>query len=284
MPFRKHFKDFSSGEHLIRIAILDMYNNHPNQGMRGIKQIVGDQVFPHEWKVFDVRGKNEMPDLSYDIYISSGGPGSPLSEGEEWDQRWTSLMDSIWEHNHKPGVQKKYVFLICHSFQMIVRHWKLAEIKKRKSTAFGIFPIHKTNLGEQEPLLVQLPEPFYAVDSRDWQVVQPNSSAMELRGAKVLCVEKERAHVPLERATMGIRFSDEFIGFQFHPEADEFGMNLYFQRPDKKKQMLNSYGEKKYHEMIDYLQDKNKIHLTYSAMLPGFLQLAMMKIRHFSID
>lgn len=283
MPFRNEFRDLSNTEEPIRIAILDMYNNHPNQGMRGIKQIVEDQVFPHEWKVFNVRAKNELPGLEYDIYISTGGPGCPFTGEEEWDKKWTDLMDSIWNHNLQPGVTKKYVFLICHSFQMMVHHWKLADITKRKSTAFGIFPIHKTEVGENESLLTRLPEPFYAVDSRDWQVVQPRTEAMEERGAKLLCIEKERAHVPLERATMGIRFSNEFVGFQFHPEADEFGMNLYFQRPDKRKQVIATYGEKKYQEMIGYLKDKNKIALTNSSILPGFLQLSMVKLRNFSI-
>ncbi len=283
MPFRNEFKDLTNTEEPIRIAILDMYDNHPNQGMRGIKQIVEDQVFHHEWKVFDVRAKNELPGLDYDIYISTGGPGCPLTGEEEWDKRWTDLMDSIWNHNLQPEVSKKYVFLICHSFQMMVHHWKLADITKRKSTSFGIFPIHKTEKGEMESLLAQLPEPFYAVDSRDWQVVQPRKEAMEERGAKLLCIEKKRAHVPLERATMGIRFSDEFVGFQFHPEADEFGMNLYFQRPEKRKQVIATHGEKKYLEMIDYLKDKNTIALTYSSILPGFLQLSMMKLRNFSI-
>jgi homoserine O-succinyltransferase/O-acetyltransferase len=267
----------------VRIAILDMYNKHPNQGMRGIKQIVEDQVFPNEWKVFDVRSTNEVPGLDYDIYISSGGPGCPISDNEIWDQKWIGLMNSIWEHNKQVGVQKKFVFLICHSFQMLVHHWKLAEITQRKSTAFGIFPIHKTLAGENEAVLTALPEPFYAVDSRDWQVVQPDEEAMAQRGATLLCIEKERAHVPLERATMGIRFSDEFLGFQFHPEADEFGMNLYFQRPDKRKQIIGVHGEKKYKEMMDYLKDKNKIHLTYNTILPGFLQLSVMKLRNYNL-
>jgi len=266
----------------IKIAILDLYNNHPNQGMRGIKKIVEDQVFPNEWKVFDVRGKNELPDLEYDIYISSGGPGSPLTGEELWDVGWCKLMDNLWEHNKKPGSQKKYVFLICHSFQMLVNHWQLAQIKQRNSTAFGIFPMHKTAAGDSETILHQLPEPFYAVDSRDWQVVQPDATAMEKLGAILLCIEKDRPHVPFERATMGIRFSDEFVGFQFHPEADDFGMNLYFHRTDRKKHVIETHGEKKYHEMLDYLKDKNKIQLTQSTILPGFLQQAMSKLRNFS--
>jgi GMP synthase-like glutamine amidotransferase len=190
-------------------------------------------------------------------------------------------MDKIWEHNKKPGVQKKYVFLICHSFQMIVHHWKLAEITQRKSTAFGIFPMHKTEAGESEPVLVNLPEPFYAVDSRDWQVVHPDTEAMQKRGAVLLCIEKARPHVPLERAAMGIRFSDEMIGFQFHPEADDFGMSLYFHRADKKKQVIETHGAKKYFEMLEYLKDKNKIQRTQNSILPGFLQFSMMKLRNF---
>jgi homoserine O-succinyltransferase len=267
----------------VRIAILDMYNKHPNQGMRGIKQIVEDQVFPNEWKVFDVRANNDVPGLDYDIYISSGGPGCPISDDEEWDQKWIALMNKVWEHNKQPGAQKKYVFLICHSFQMLVHHWKLAELTQRKSSAFGIFPIHKTIDGELDPILTYLPEPFYAVDSRDWQVIQPDNAAMEKLGAKLLCIEKERSHVPYERATMGIRFSNEFLGFQFHPEADEFGMNLYFQRPEKRKHITEIHGEKKYLEMISYLKDKNKIRLTHNTILPGFLQLSVMKLRNYTI-
>ena len=266
----------------IRIAILDMYAGHSNQGMRGIKQIVEDQVFPNEWKVFDVRSKNELPGLDYDIYISTGGPGSPVTGIEEWDKRWCKLMDDIREYNKRATGNKKYVFLICHSFQMLVHHWGIADITKRRSTAFGIFTMHKTPAGEKEPLLMSLDEPFYAVDSRDYQVVQPKKAAMSGIGAKLLCIEKERSHVPLERATMGIRFSDEIIGFQFHPEADEFGMNLYFHRAEKKKQIIENHGEKKYYEMMEYLKDKNKIHLTYSTILPGFLKTAAASLRDYS--
>ena len=66
----------------IKLAILDMNNDEPNQGLRCIIDIV--KMFSKEvdFKVFDVRAKNELPDLSFDIYISSGGPGSPLEDGK----------------------------------------------------------------------------------------------------------------------------------------------------------------------------------------------------------
>lgn len=261
-----------------------MYDGHANQGMRGIKQILEDQVFPNEWKVFDVRGKGECPGLDYEIYISTGGPGNPETGLTEWDRKWCTLMDEIWAYNRQPDTVKKYVFLICHSFQMLVHHWNLAEITRRNSTAFGIFPMHKTGCGQEENVLSGLPEPFYAVDSRDYQVIKPDHQKIESMGAKILCIEKERPHVPLERATMGIRFSDEFIGFQFHPEADDFGMKLYFHRADKKKQVVDTHGEKKYLEMLDYLKDKNKIQLTQHTIIPLFLQHAVSQLRNYNIN
>src|SRR5688500_1755576 len=108
--------------------------------MRCIKQILEDQIIPLEWKVFDLRCKYELPGSDYDIYISTGGPGDPLDGDGKWDVLWYRLMDELYEMN-KNAEKKKFVFLICHSFQMISHHWKLAEITKRKSTAFGIFPV-----------------------------------------------------------------------------------------------------------------------------------------------
>lgn len=266
----------------VRIAILDMYQGHANQGMRGIKQAVEDLVFPNEWQLFDVRGKGELPDTSFDIYISSGGPGSPVAEDEVWVERWNNLMDSLWAHNSK-FPHKKHVFLICHSFQMLMHHWKLAPVVKRHSPAFGIFPIHKTAYALSDPLMSGLPDPFYAVDSRHWQVLHPYPEVIQRTGIRLLCLEKERPHVPYERAAMGIRFSDEFVGFQFHPEADVFGMKLHFQRNDRKKHLIEKYGEEKYHEMIRCLHDKNKITLTQQSLLPGFLRQAVLALRGVSL-
>ena len=74
-----------------RVAILDLYEGKPNQGMRCIREILNSfaeiNVLDLSWDEFDVRGKCAVPDISsYDVFISSGGPGSPLeSEGTEWE-------------------------------------------------------------------------------------------------------------------------------------------------------------------------------------------------------
>ncbi len=256
-----------------------MYCNHPNQGMRCIKKILDDSLFPVEWTVYDVRSKNEIPRVDYDVYIFSGGPGNPLEADNDWDKSYYNLIDSVFEHNQKNSSPKKFAFFICHAFQMVCHHLKVAEVNLRKSPAFGIFPVHKTAEGEHDVVLKNLPEPFYAVDSRDWQVVQPDEKKLSELGAKVLSLEKIRTHVPYERAVMSIRFSDELFGTQFHPEADVIGMDFYFKREDKKNQIIKNHGEQKYQDMIASLNDKDKIQLTHQTILPQFINSAFQSLR-----
>lgn len=94
-------------------------------------------------------------------------------------------------------------------------------------------------------------------------------------GGTILAIEKERPHVPLERAIMAIRFNENMVGTQFHPEADSIGMTMYLQRDDKKKTIIENYGRKKWESMIDHLNDPDKILWTYSHVIPNFLQTAI---------
>jgi homoserine O-succinyltransferase/O-acetyltransferase len=261
----------------IKIAILDLYEGKANQGMRCLRTIIHDWALKSDIDVhaeeFDVRLKNELPDTSYDIYISSGGPGDPLvSRFEDWDIAWCRWVDKIQRWNDNPSnLQKKSIFFICHSFQLASRYFNVGLVYKRKSTAFGVFPVHMLEDGNNEPVFKGLADPFYAVDSRDYQVIQPNHSLLENMGAKILCIEKSRPHVPYERAVMGIRFNDYMIGTQFHPEADAPGMSLHLQTEEKRKTVIESHGQEKLDDMLHHLNDPDKIMWTYAHILPNFL-------------
>ena len=265
----------------IRIAILDLYEGAENQGMRCLREILNQfgemNNLDLVWDEFEVRLMHQVPDITYDIYISTGGPGSPLeSEGSEWEKVYFHWLSQVEKWNHsESNVHKKQVFFICHSFQLVCRHWKLAHVCKRKSTAFGIFPVHLMAGSPSELVFEGMTEPFYAVDSRDWQVIEPHHNALNDMGAKILCIEKERTHVPLERAIMAIRFNEYFIGTQFHPEADAIGMSMYLQTDAKKTTVIENYGFEKWQSMIDHLNDPDKILWTYSHILPNFLNHAV---------
>ncbi len=272
----------SAEKQRIKIAVLDLYEGFANQGMRCIREILnqfGDlNHLDIEVDEFDVRLNKAVPDMSYDIFISSGGPGSPLeTEGSEWERSFFHWLHQVerW-NNNEANVQKKHVFFICHSFQLICRHYQVAKVCKRKSTSFGVFPVHLMQDGKKEVVFDNMKDPFYAVDSRDYQVIQANHNRMKQMGASILAIEKERPHVQhLERAIMAIRFNEYMIGTQFHPEADAIGMSMYLKTEEKKKTVIENHGEEKWVSMIEHLNDPDKIMHTYNNIIPNFLRIAV---------
>lgn len=272
-----------------RIAILDLYDGVANQGMRCIREIINQfgelNSLDISWDEFDVRSKKEVPDLSYDVFISSGGPGSPLeSAGSEWERMYFNWLHKVERWNNNAGyVQKKHVFFICHSFQLACRHYNIGNVCQRKSTSFGVFPVHLLKDGKQEIVFEEMKDPFYAVDSRDFQVIEPRHNTLTELGATILAIEKERPHVKLERAIMAVRFNDYMIGTQFHPEADPVGMSMHLQTEDKKKTVIENYGHAKWSSMIEQLNDPDKIVYTYEHILPNFLQTALQSLQPIEI-
>ena len=265
---------------MLRIAILDLYEGEPNEGMRCIRQIIRDwsefYSIPAMFDEFDVRRYKQVPDLSYDVYISSGGPGSPLtSEGSEWETAYFNWLSQVegWNNNAEHH-NKKFVFLICHSFQIVCRKYGIGLVSERRKPAFGVFPVHVTHEGQNDPVFRGLNDPFYIVDSRDYQVITPDFETINNIGAQILCIEKYRPHVPYEQAIMAMRFNDYMVGTQFHPEADATGMRMYLQSEEKKQTVIEGHGEEKWKNMVEQLNDPDKIMWTYTHIIPNFLSIA----------
>jgi homoserine O-succinyltransferase len=265
----------------VRVAILDLYEGQPNQGMRCIRELLTAFSRAHDLRLtvdeFEVRLEKKVPDLSHDIYISSGGPGSPLdSVSTAWEKAYFGWLAQIEAHNRRADpAARKHILFICHSFQLICRHYAIAEVASRRSTAFGVFPVHLLEGAIDEPVFAGLQDPFYAVDSRSYQVIQPDRQRIADMGGRILAIEKERPHIPLERAIMAARFNETMIGTQFHPEADPTGMSMYLRRDDRKQTVIAEHGEEKWKSMIDQLEDPDKIRWTYSHVIPNFLSYAL---------
>lgn len=269
----------------VRVAVLDLYDNEPNQGMRAIRELLtaADGRYagvPLTVDVFEARYKNDVPGLDYDVFISSGGPGSPFDgEGKAWEKSYFDWLGALWNHNERTGTERKHALFICHSFQMMMRFFGTATVTKRRSESFGIFPVHPTAAGQRDALFTGLHDPFYAADFRKWQVVQPDARRMQELGAAVLCLEKERKHVPLERAVMGMRLSGELVGVQFHPEADPPGMLVHFQKDERRSEIVRKYGLEKYERIVHRMSDPGYLKRTYDTVIPRFLQTAIRALR-----
>ena len=268
----------------IKVAIIDLYDGIANQGMRCFQDILDRYKAEHQlnlsYQVFDLRKNNQVPGTNFDIYISSGGPGSPLdSEGSEWENNYWELIDQIDLHNKTSDGAKKHVFFVCHSFQLMCRRLQLGEVNLRRSPSFGALPVHLTPSGHEETVFEGLADPFFTVDSRSWQVINPDEKRFKETGAILTAIEKERPHVDLPRAMMAIRFNEYFVGTQFHPEADATGMRAYLITDEKKQEVINEHGETKYNDMIEHLEDPDKIMFTQSTIIPNFLNEAVSMLR-----
>ncbi|WP_183564665.1 type 1 glutamine amidotransferase [Mucilaginibacter sp. SP1R1] len=267
----------------IRIAILDLYDGIANEGMRGFQDILNRYRVQHglnlSYQIFDVRRRCEMPDAKFDIYISSGGPGDPLiSEGTEWEKKYFRLIEKLEDHNLSNNTDKKHTLFVCHSFQLMCRHYKLGDINMRRSPSFGVLPVNQTDAGASEPLFEGLFNPFYAVDSRSWQVINPNENRFKELGMQLVAIEKERPHIELPRAMMAVRYNDYFFATQFHPEADAGGMKALLLQDEKKNEVINEHGEVKYDEMLNHLNDPDKITHTQQILIPNFLDRAILSL------
>ncbi|UBM59263.1 GMP synthase [Marinilongibacter aquaticus] len=267
---------------LIKLAIIDFYNGYPNEGMRCIKMLV-DQFFENHqleghYDVIDVRDVPNFPKIEeYDLFISTGGPGNPIVRGEDWELNYAHFLKELLAYNEGHEI-KKHALMICHSFQIMVQFFKLGLVCQRHSTSFGVMPVHMTEAGKNEVLFENLADPFYAVDSRDYQVIQPDEEQFKKIGAQILALEKIRPHVSFERAVMGIRINNEIVGFQFHPEADAEGMRRYFLQEDKRMAVIAEHGEEKLDDMLNQLEDEDKIKLTESVIIPKFLATATAQV------
>jgi GMP synthase-like glutamine amidotransferase len=260
---------------IIKIALLDMYKGEPNQGMRCIIDVVNRFSPVVSFEIFDVRVKCELPDIKeFDIYISTGGPGNPMIGDGNWDVKYYAFIDSLNKWNSENEV-KKHVLFICHSFQMACLHFGLATVTRRNDTSFGVMTIHKTKEGLTDSLFEGLADPFYAIDSRDYQVVQPKLSVFAKKGAKIISLEKIRDHVQYERAIMAVRFTDYFVGTQFHPEADPISFISHLRNKQAKEKIRAMKGKRKFRNMLEDLLDDDKIYRTNETLIPNFLRTAI---------
>ena len=262
---------------MLRAALLDMYNGESNRGIPMLHEILRRYANVLHFDHFDVRARNEIPGLSHDIYIFSGGPGDPLENDGPWFEPFFELMDALYHWNLE-NEEKKYVFFICHSFQMACHHFQLGEVNERFKMSFGTYPVHKTRHGKKELFFEGLTDPFYIADFRRYQVIKPDMDRFDKMGARILCLEKLRPHVKHERAIMAVRFSPEMFGTQFHPEADPEGLLAYFMEEERRKSIVDEHGESRYFRMLRDLSNPMKIQRSFDTILPNFIEHAVEKL------
>ena len=136
-------------------------------------------------------------------------------------------------------------------------------------------PFSLTKEGKTDNILKGLSNPFYAADIRQFQVIDPDEKVLKELRAKILSYEIIDDDDKAQHALAAVRISDEIVGTQFHPEADPESMLYHFKQDERKKQVVEKYGEERYNEMIEILKRPETIQKTREIVLPSFLNTAI---------
>jgi GMP synthase-like glutamine amidotransferase len=264
----------------VRVCIVDMNDGHVNQAMRCLRSIVAqffDRVVAHNpglaCHVSEVspRDTNAPVPRDADLYLSSGGPGSPFEgDGEPWVDDYYRFADDVVEAAIGAGERQKALFGVCYSYEMLVRKFAVAKVAPRTERKFGVMPIYTTQDGQRHPLLSAFGDRLFAFEHRNWEAVDLDAAKLRALGGKVLAQES-RDGVSKGRAILGFEVAPGIEAVQFHPEADRAGVINWVARPEQAAAFKETYGEVTYQAMLRTLDDPRRLARTYALVIPGWM-------------
>ncbi|HVK63687.1 MAG TPA: hypothetical protein VM694_04405 [Polyangium sp.] len=264
----------------LRICLVDMNNGHVNQAMRCLRGIVStffDRVRRQNPGLECVLGEvsprdtqNPVP-RDYDLYISTGGPGSPYDgDGMPWVTDYSGFLDHVADSAIRGGEEQSALFAICYSFEMVVRHFRVAAVVPRTERKFGVMPIYTTPEGQAHPLLRPFGDRLFAFEHRSWEAVDLDEPLLESLGGSLLARES-RDGMSKGRAILGLDVTAGIESVQFHPEADRPGVMNWVSRPEQAAAFKAAYGELTYQAMLRTLDDPRRLARTYALVIPGWM-------------
>ncbi len=256
----------------LRLAILDLFPEDSLLAARAVERHLTHRAERLDVVRFSVRKKGELPSGDFQAYLVLGAdtevdlPAPPIP--------WvTDFLDWLVPFTNASAIHQAPCLLIGNAYALACRHFRLGEVSARHRPAYGVYPVHLTDVGIDEPLFAGLDTPFYAADFRRHQLVQPDINRFAELGAEMLLLEKVRPHVPLERAILGVRFSPALVGMHIHPEVDPGLMRKLLKDPIKREQVLEEHGEEKYQKMLKYLNETKNLEGANRRLIQNFLTL-----------
>jgi homoserine O-succinyltransferase len=265
----------------LSICLIDMNAGHVNQAMRCFRGIVTaffDRVREMNpglmCRVAEIspRDTNQAIPRDCDMYIGSGGPGSPYDgDAQPWFDDFTRFSSWMVDECRRSDEDQRSFFAVCYTFELLVRHFEVAEVSTRDSRKFGVMPIYTTPFGQGHPLLAPFRDRLFAFEHRNWEAVNTNERRLAELGGGLLAQESRDGHSK-GRGLLGFDFGPGIEAVQFHPEADRAGVMSWVARPEQAAAFRATYGEETYQAMLRTLDDQNRLARTFALVIPGFLQ------------
>src|SRR5262245_47926725 len=108
----------------VRVGIIDMNAGHTNEAIRCIglpvdqfasRVVAENRDLMVERVRVSPRDKGEEPPDDCDLYISSGGPGSPFDgDGQKWVDDYAEFLDQVVDENVALSNRGRAVFAVCY--------------------------------------------------------------------------------------------------------------------------------------------------------------------------
>ncbi len=265
----------------LRVCLVDMNNGVTNQATRCFRRLVDafstrvrakNPDLEISFKHVQPRNLGELPAEDEDLVLSSGGPGSPFDGYDEpWCTGYRAFLDRVVEENVARPATAVKVFVVCHSFELAVVHFKVAEMRKRSSLKFGLMPAYMTSEGEQTDYLRPFGYRLFCWEHRNWEAVNLDTARLAKLGGALLSRETAEGGAYKGDALLGLRFAPGIDGTQFHPEADKPGVMNWIERPEHKVAVQDAYGAVLYERMVKSLGNPDRLAKTFALVIPGWL-------------
>jgi GMP synthase-like glutamine amidotransferase len=269
----------SGSSRSLRIGLIDMNNGVPNQAIRSFRSIIaafGERVRARNPGLtvtpVHVQPRNlaELPPTDCDLYLSTGGPDSPVDGFKEsWATGMRSFFDRIVDGQQKHGPTAPSLFSVCYSFELTVMHFGLVQMIPRERK-FGIMPVYPTEAGLAHPMFAPFGDRLFVWEHRSWQAVDLDEKKLKELGGTLLARESRDGHSK-GKGLMAFQFTKGIEGTIFHPEADRPGVLNWLERPEQAKAVIETYGELIYRRMCKTIDDPTRLARTYALLLPGWM-------------
>lgn len=268
--------------HALRVCLVDMNNGVANQATRCFRRLYDafqkrvKQANPGLEVTFrhvQPRNLGELPDDDVDLILSSGGPGAPHDGYEDtWCTGYRKFLDKVVERNIVAPDTAPKALVVCHSFEIAVLHFQVAEMVRRPKLKFGVMPAYITEHGQEVDYLAPFGYRLFTWEHRNWEAVNLDAKRLgELGGSLTAMESHANAKVNTGDAILGLHFAPGVHGTQFHPEADKPGVMAWIEKPEHTIQVEEQYGRPLYEKMITTLSNPDRLARTFALLIPGWL-------------
>lgn len=266
----------------VRVCLIDMNAGVKNEAIRCLHATMAiferqlrfaNPDVPIALTVVSPRDKADPIPAGHDIYLSSGGPGSPFdSEGTPWGAAYGTFLDSVYEAHDKGREDAPGLMPICYSFELIVMHFRVARLVKRTEKKFGVQPQYTTEAGRSHPLLAMFKDRIFAFEHRNWDALDPDAKTLRsLSGAVLAAESRPELHDKGESIT-SVHIGPGIESTLFHPEADRAGIRVWIDKPEAEAEFKEAYGNLTHERMMRTIAHPERIDRAHKEVIPGFLR------------